>query len=118
MAATTRPRWSMGLLLAAATLAASGEAALAQTAPSDRGRALVEQDCAECHATGPAGDSPNPAAPRFRDLGQRFPMDGLAQALAEGTVFGHPTMPPFKFAPDQVQAIIDYLKSIQVRQPS
>ena len=40
-------------------------------------------------------------------------MDGLAEALAEGLSVGHPDMPEFVFEPDQVAAILAYLKSIQ-----
>jgi mono/diheme cytochrome c family protein len=104
--------------LVAAMLIQSGGAALAQTTSLERGRALVQQDCAQCHAIGATGDSPYQSAPRFRELQQRIPLDGLSQALTEGTIFGHPQMPPFKFSPDQVQDIIEYLKSIQARQPT
>ena len=44
-------------------------------------------------------------------------MEDLAESLAEGIVSGHPDMPIFVFSPHDVEAIIDYLQSIQ-EQPS
>lgn len=71
--------------------------------------------CAMCHAIGRSGTSPHAAAPAFRTLGQRYPLDSLEEALGEGIVSGHPDMPEFKFETHDVGAIIRYLKSIQER---
>jgi cytochrome c len=80
-----------------------------------RGDALLTKNCARCHATGTAGPSPHPEAPPFRTLSRRYPIEGLAEALAEGLFVGHPDMPQFAFEPRDVGAIIAYLKSIQER---
>ena len=53
--------------------------------------------------------------PLFRTLSRKFKIEGLAEALAEGIFTGHPDMPEFVFEPDEVGAIIEYLKSIQQR---
>jgi len=79
------------------------------------GEALLQKNCARCHAVGRAGDSPNPAAPAFRTLGQRYPVKSLEEALGEGILSGHPDMPEFTFDADEVGAIIAYLQSIQQR---
>jgi mono/diheme cytochrome c family protein len=84
---------------------------------TDKGRVLVEQNCSRCHAIGKEGDSTHPEAPPFRTLSSRYPIEDLAESLAEGIVSGHPDMPIFVFSPTDVEAIIDYLKSIQ-DQPS
>ena len=34
-------------------------------------------------------------APPFRDLPKRYPVENLAEALAEGIVTGHPARPRF-----------------------
>jgi cytochrome c len=68
-----------------------------------------------CHAIGPTGGSPYAAAPPFRILGQRYPLNSLEEALGEGLLSGHPEMPEFRFAPQDVGAIIRYLRSIQQR---
>ena len=80
-----------------------------------RGEALLNANCARCHAIGRSGASPHPEAPPFRTLSRKFKIDGLAEALAEGIFTGHPDMPEFVFEPDEVGAIIAYLKSIQQR---
>jgi mono/diheme cytochrome c family protein len=78
-----------------------------------RGQALIEENCAGCHAVGKEGASPLPAAPAFRTLGQRYPVANLEEALAEGIMTGHPDMPQFVFEPKEIGAIIDYLQSLQ-----
>jgi cytochrome c len=79
----------------------------------DLGRTLAETHCATCHAIGKKGQSPNPKAPRFATLAQRYPLDNLAEALSEGILVGHGPMPEFQFEPDQIDGLIAYLKSIQ-----
>jgi cytochrome c len=83
------------------------------TTPAKRGELLLMTNCARCHAVGRAGDSPHPAAPPFRTLSRKYKIEGLSEALAEGLSTGHPDMPEFVFAPEDVGAIIDYLQSIQ-----
>jgi cytochrome c len=80
---------------------------------ADQGEVLVRDNCSRCHAIGKEGDSPHPEAPPFRTLGSRYPIEDLAESLAEGIVSGHPDMPIFVFSPTDVEAIIQYLKSIQ-----
>ena len=76
---------------------------------------ILYKNCASCHAIGRTGDSPRKGAPTFRSLGQRYPVESLEEALAEGLMSGHPDMPEFSFDADEVGAIIAYLKSIQTR---
>jgi cytochrome c len=90
-------------------------AALAQRTPETRGEALLSRHCAMCHAVGRSGTSPHSAAPPFRTLGQRYPVESLDEALGEGLMSGHPEMPEFSFPPQDVGAIIRYLQSIQER---
>ena len=80
---------------------------------TDKGEALVKEHCGRCHAIGREGDSSHPDAPPFRTLSSKYPVEDLAESLAEGIVSGHPDMPIFVFAPQDVAAIIDYLESIQ-----
>jgi len=93
------------VVLATPAQAADGEAIA-------RGRALVEANCARCHAIGPEGSSPHPDAPEFRGLSQRYPIESLAEALAEGISTGHPDMPEFVATPEQIDAIIAYLATL------
>ncbi|MEO6013676.1 MAG: cytochrome c [Devosia sp.] len=79
----------------------------------EAGHALVTTYCTDCHATERTGDSPFPTAPRFRELYLRYDVDFLLEALVEGIVTAHPEMPQFEFDPDQANAIVAYLKSLE-----
>jgi len=78
-----------------------------------RGETLLSANCARCHAIGRTGISPHPEAPPFRTLSRKYPIEGLAEALAEGLSVGHPDMPEFVFQPPEIRAILDYLNAIQ-----
>ena len=112
-------RRGVAAIFAAALLAAfaATPAGAAEKDLTDKGKVLVEQNCSRCHAIGKEGDRTHPEAPPFRTLSSRYPIEDLAESLAEGIVSGHPDMPIFVFSPTDVEAIIDYLKSIQ-DQPS
>jgi len=99
-------------LLAAAILLVASSARAEDAGQIDHGRRLVEENCARCHAVGPSGRSPHPDAPPFRTLSQRYPIEDLEEALAEGISTGHPDMPEFVATPEQIGAVIAYLRSI------
>lgn len=80
---------------------------------ADRGRRFAEANCSHCHAVGRFGDSTLPLAPPFRKLHESYPVEDLEEALAEGIVTGHPSMPQFQLAPDQIKDLIAYLKSLE-----
>jgi cytochrome c len=105
---------SRSLVFAAlALMSASVAPAQDKRALEGRGEGLLTINCARCHAVGRSGDSTHPEAPPFRTLGQRYPIEVLAEALAEGLSSGHPDMPEFRFEIDDVNAILAYLESIQ-----
>jgi cytochrome c len=107
--------WARAKILAMVLLAAglASPAMAVEKDLTDKGRVLVKKDCSRCHAIGLEGVSPNPEAPPFRTLSSKYPVEDLAESLAEGIVSGHPEMPIFVFTPHDVDAIIDYLQSIQ-----
>jgi cytochrome c len=78
-----------------------------------RGRTLVEATCAACHAVGRFDASRWKNAPPLRAVHQRYPVESLAEALAEGLITGHPSKPEFRFDAREVDDIIDYLKSLE-----
>ncbi|WP_246686905.1 cytochrome c [Mesorhizobium sp. B2-4-19] len=79
----------------------------------ERGKALVELNCSRCHAVGRTDTSSHPDAPAFRTLSKRYPIADLEEALAEGISTGHPDMPEWVASPDQIDAIIAYISSLQ-----
>jgi mono/diheme cytochrome c family protein len=107
------------ILFAAASLcvAASALAAPDRKSLLARGERIARQNCAECHAVGRTGASPNPKSPPFRELARRYPLSYLEEALGEGIVVGHEgsEMPPFNFSTNQIAALLAYLGSIQKR---
>ena len=84
----------------------------AQDSAVQRGRVFAQTNCARCHAIGPVGDSPLAKAPLFRTLHERYPVEQLAEALAEGIRTAHPAMPPFELDQVQITDLIAYLKSL------
>jgi cytochrome c len=100
-------------ILVAVVLVVLASPAPAQEGRIERGRIFVQTHCAGCHAIGPVGDSPVSEAPPFRTLGQRYPIENLAEAFAEGIVTGHPAMPEFRLEPAQINDVLAYLNSVQ-----
>lgn len=80
---------------------------------TDHGKALVEVNCARCHAIEKTDKSSHPDAPAFRTLSKRYPITDLEEALAEGISTGHPDMPEWIASPDQIDAIIAYINTLQ-----
>lgn len=102
-----------GVLIVAASVWAGPGQAADDAAMLRQGQTLLRRDCGGCHAVERRGESPRAGAPAFRDLSRRYDVDSLGEALAEGLMTGHPEMPEFRFRPDEVDAILAYLRSIQ-----
>jgi mono/diheme cytochrome c family protein len=77
------------------------------------GRDIAEQLCARCHAVGAEGESPHDEAPPFRTFAEKWPVDHLGEALAEGITVGHQDMPEFVLEPEEIDAFIAYLESLE-----
>ena len=118
-----RPRWSETFdtrldavitrsTIIALTLVMMGSSA-ASAASIEQGRRLAAVYCQNCHAIDKVSPSPLRIAPPFRTLHERYPVETLQEALAEGIVTGHPTMPEFKFEPDQINDFLTFLKSLE-----
>jgi cytochrome c len=99
--------------LSLVVLLLSTNGALAQDGRPQAGRVLAEANCARCHAIGATGSSPIAAAPAFRDLYRRYPVDQLAEALAEGIATGHAAIPEFRLEPSQIDDFLAYLRALQ-----
>ena len=103
----------MGRLLIVALALSWNSAALALSPAAQRGFVFIKENCSRCHAIGLHGASPLPVAPPFRTLHERYAVEDLAEALAEGIVTGHPSMPQFKLDPGQIDDVVAYLKSLE-----
>ena len=86
------------------------------TAQSERliahGRELAQKNCAWCHAVGKTGESPNPRAPRWRDIAGRHPILALREPLSRGIARPHDEMPKFELSDAEVDTIIAYINSL------
>jgi mono/diheme cytochrome c family protein len=101
----------VGLLVclsAAANAATSGQL-------RSRGKALLQEKCGRCHATGAVGASPLKQAPPMRSIYARFAPRELQAELREGMVSRHREMPQIDFSDEDVDAIMAYLYAIAVR---
>jgi mono/diheme cytochrome c family protein len=107
---TIRQTVTGGAIIALAMLC--GMAPTAATNPT-QGKRLALIYCAKCHAIDKVSPSPLKIAPPFRTLHERYPVETLQEALAEGIVTGHPTMPQFSFDADQVGDFIAFLKTLE-----
>ena len=81
--------------------------------PAQRGKVYAGTHCGRCHAIGRTGQSPFSAAPPFRTLHLRYPIETLSEALAEGISTGHPAMPQAELRPDQIHDLLSFLKSLE-----
>ena len=84
-----------------------------QDPAAQRGLSFVRTNCSRCHATDKVSPSPLAAAPPFRKLHERYPVDALAEAFAEGIVTGHPSMPEFQLDPGQIADLLAFLRTLQ-----
>lgn len=92
-------------------LAAVAGSAVAQDAV--HGKALVQANCASCHAIGATGESPNPKSPPFRTLSERFPVDTIDEMLLAKVSPQHTDMPQFTVTPTQAADIAAYIATVQ-----
>jgi cytochrome c len=99
--------WSIPLTLVL------GCSALALEPEAQRGLTFVTANCTQCHAVDKLSPSPLAIAPPFRKLHESYPVDDLAEALAEGIMTGHPTMPQFVLDTGQIGDVIAYLKTLE-----
>jgi len=107
-----------GMLALGVLLVCAGDvvAEPASEEKAQHGLAILQKNCARCHALGLTGTSPHPQAPPFRDVVSRYPVEDLEESLAEGIVSGHPDMPEFTFDADQIDAIVAYLNDLKAKE--
>jgi cytochrome c len=87
--------------------------ALAVSPAEQRGKIFARNHCARCHSIDRVTASRLPIAPPFRTLHNRYPIETLGEALAEGIVTGHAAMPEFQLDPDQIHDLLSFLKSLE-----
>jgi cytochrome c len=104
------------VFILALLMAGTAKAEVAEPGNPARGRSIAEANCATCHAIGLTGASPYLRAPPFRTLHTRYPVEGLAEALAEGISVGHTgerQMPEFVLSPEEIDDFLSFLKTLE-----
>ena len=102
-------KWAIVFLLLSGSMSFAADL----SSSAEHGRALLAANCSRCHAIGRTGESPHDEAPPFREVMKIYGAKSLEEALGEGLVTGHPDMPEFVFAPDDVAAIENYLMTLE-----
>jgi cytochrome c len=77
------------------------------------GKAFAQAKCSHCHSIDKVTQSSLAIAPPFRTLHERYPVEALEEALAEGIMTGHPSMPEFRLDPGQIGDLIGFLKTLE-----
>jgi len=95
------------------SIIAASVPAVADNESVRRGKAFAQANCARCHSIDRTTRSPRTAAPPFRTLHKRYPVETLEDALGEGMSTGHLRMPEFRLDPGQVGDFISFLKSLE-----
>jgi mono/diheme cytochrome c family protein len=90
---------SVGLLAAGA----------AQAADVERGRALTERWCADCHVTGPAAGGGDAGPPLAALTGDVAASDA---ALTAWLTEPHDPMPDLGLTPPEIRDIVAYIRSL------
>lgn len=105
-----RPAWLVLAALAAAPQAASAQQAANAALDGNQllGMRLFNQSCRVCHT------KPQLTSPLYGPALSRQSLGGQDDVMREVISNGTPRMPGFKlhFAPDQIDAIVSYLKTI------
>jgi cytochrome c len=101
------------ILFTAAPLPAEAASLAGDAAAVEHGGGLAKENCAACHSVELEGKSPNTAAPPFRELGTRFPVETIDEALLAKIRPKHPDMPAFTMTRGQASDIAAYIAWLQ-----
>ena len=90
--------------------------ALALEPAEQRGLTFVTANCNRCHAVDRVSPSPLGIAPPFRTLHTNYPVENLAEALAEGISVHHTgerPMPEITLTPEQIDDLLAHLETLE-----
>jgi mono/diheme cytochrome c family protein len=109
----------VGLALVGSTLAVQAMPADAQRPDNAEsaaiGKQVAQRHCGGCHAIEASGASPNPKAPPFPLIAERYPGANPAPVLIDGTVVRHPGMPEFNLIEHETDGLVAYIRRVSRR---
>jgi tetratricopeptide (TPR) repeat protein len=79
------------------------------------GAALAEKNCSTCHTLRPTSVGMGKNAPAFRDIYQKHQLYALRQPVTQAILAVHEKMPQFKVSPQELDAVVAYINSINGR---
>lgn len=79
------------------------------------GRRVAQRLCSRCHLTAREGVGPNPRAPSFPTIAERYSDANPASVLIDGTVVRHRGMPEFQLQENETDGLVAYLRRIARR---
>jgi len=85
---------------------------MGQAPAFERGEDIAARQCSACHAVTLTDTSTDPRAPHLRDLYKRYAIEDLRRAFLNGVHIGDPDMPTFRLSPDEVEALLTYLRTL------
>ncbi len=119
LAAAVSAVFAIAFLGQRAVLHQPGQVALPGELPlgdAAAGEVLARTYCAPCHDISGGHDSPQAEAPPFAEIVTRWPVEYLAEALAEGITVRHHAevpMPEFAFEAVQIDDLLAYLEQLK-----
>jgi tetratricopeptide (TPR) repeat protein len=76
------------------------------------GKEIAQTLCSRCHALELKGDSPNPRAPPFRDIGKRYPLIALREPVNRSIAAPHDQMPHFTLQDADIDQLVAFINSL------
>lgn len=101
-------RW-LGVISVTVVLALEGHAASQAEQEAAKGKALLEANCARCHAVTADTESPLKAAPNLWIVLGSWPSERLDVEMADGVAPRHRDMPRVEFSAEEIDNIYVYL---------
>jgi tetratricopeptide (TPR) repeat protein len=76
------------------------------------GKGIAQTLCSRCHALELTGDSPNPRAPPFRNIGKRYPLMALREPINRSIAAPHDQMPHFALQDADIDQLVAFINSL------
>jgi cytochrome c len=80
-----------------------------EAAEGENGKALLEKNCARCHALTDGASSPLKEAPNLWTVLRSYSSERLEFELSEGIGSRHKDMPQIQFSSEEIEKIQNYL---------
>lgn len=108
-----KPHFPLILPLALAACQTPPPDTSAAVTPQDRGRALAQSSCAQCHAVGAHGLSPEPDAPPFASIVNQEGLTAGTLSTWLRDAHNYPRDMQFELGPRQVDDLVAHMLTLR-----